>query len=269
MPDIVSGDYCTPRYYWSGYNRIYYNPAIRYTPPLKSDGSPFPDATFSAAWRDGYEGQPTTTVAGAGGTSDGEPGDALLPDPHLQCARRHRHRHRGRLRHDLHRRALDPAVRERHRHRHGRDPLLERLLLTISPAPTPTTTRRSPMRRISSRSTWARSPRPSSRTSPTGTRTTAPASCSPAARPRVPSRAWTTTCAWPGRTSTASQFVGRDRDPQVRDHLAPGLLQLVVPHADLGQHADAREHDPGRQPVHAHRRQLQPTPTTTSPWRAS
>ena len=69
MPDTVNGDYCTPRYYWSGYNRIYYNPALRYTPPLKSDGSPFPDATFTAAWRDGYEGQPTTTVAMAGGTS--------------------------------------------------------------------------------------------------------------------------------------------------------------------------------------------------------
>ena len=69
MPDDVGGSYCAPRFYWSGFNKIYYNPAIRYTPPLKSDGSPFPDATFTAAWRDGYEGQPTTTVAGAGGTS--------------------------------------------------------------------------------------------------------------------------------------------------------------------------------------------------------
>lgn len=70
MPDSVD-DGCGwrhPRYYASNWNRIYYNPAIKYTPPLKPDGTPFPDATFTAAWRDGYEAQ-TGFVSGALGSS--------------------------------------------------------------------------------------------------------------------------------------------------------------------------------------------------------
>jgi type IV pilus assembly protein PilY1 len=69
MPDTVD-DACSyrhPKFYYSGFNRVYFNPAIRYTPPLNPDGSQFPNATFSSAWMDGYEGQPTTTVAGAAG----------------------------------------------------------------------------------------------------------------------------------------------------------------------------------------------------------
>ena len=79
MPDSIIGNYCQPRWYYSGYNRLYYNPNIRYTPPLRSDGTPFPDSNFSAAWRDGYEGQPAATVTFAGGTSTVNLGTRYFP----------------------------------------------------------------------------------------------------------------------------------------------------------------------------------------------
>jgi type IV pilus assembly protein PilY1 len=70
MPDAINTN-CNwrhPRYYWHGYNRVYYNPAINYVPPLQPNGDPFPNASFTAAWNDGYEAA-TTIVAGAGGSS--------------------------------------------------------------------------------------------------------------------------------------------------------------------------------------------------------
>lgn len=44
-----------PRYFSSVFNRIYYNPLVRYTPPLGPNGVPFANASFTAAWYDGYE----------------------------------------------------------------------------------------------------------------------------------------------------------------------------------------------------------------------
>lgn len=52
MPDNHTS--CSWQYAWSGYNRIYYDPNITYTPPLHADGSPFPNISFQAAPLDGY-----------------------------------------------------------------------------------------------------------------------------------------------------------------------------------------------------------------------
>jgi len=44
-----------PRYYSHVFNTLYYNPGVRYTPPLGPTGAPFRNADFNAAWYDGYE----------------------------------------------------------------------------------------------------------------------------------------------------------------------------------------------------------------------
>lgn len=56
---------CSWKYSWIGYNKIYYNPQVTYIPPLKADGSSFPDVSFTAAPLDGfhsYLGHGATTV---------------------------------------------------------------------------------------------------------------------------------------------------------------------------------------------------------------
>lgn len=35
-------------------NPIFYNPALTYKPPVAADGTPYPDSSFSSAWRDGF-----------------------------------------------------------------------------------------------------------------------------------------------------------------------------------------------------------------------
>ncbi|MCM0045752.1 MAG: PilC/PilY family type IV pilus protein [Burkholderiaceae bacterium] len=45
-------------------NRIYYNPAVRYPAPLRSDGSPFPPAAFGAAAYDGFRSGSDTVDLG-------------------------------------------------------------------------------------------------------------------------------------------------------------------------------------------------------------
>jgi type IV pilus assembly protein PilY1 len=42
-------------------NGVYYNPAVTYRPPIKADGTRYPDAKFEAAWVDGF-GTTTNTV---------------------------------------------------------------------------------------------------------------------------------------------------------------------------------------------------------------
>lgn len=58
LPDGIEGgcNFRHPRHFWHGFNRLYYNPNVLYTPPLGADGTPFPNASFTAAWLDGYEG---------------------------------------------------------------------------------------------------------------------------------------------------------------------------------------------------------------------
>lgn len=43
-------------------NRLYYNPNITYAPPLKADGSPFPDSDPKDAWVDGYPNDMTAKI---------------------------------------------------------------------------------------------------------------------------------------------------------------------------------------------------------------
>lgn len=82
MPDTVDDNcaYRHPKFYYSGFNRVYYNPSVRYTPPLNPDGSPFPDSSFNAAWLDGYEGQPTSRVTTAAGSAIANLATQYLPN---------------------------------------------------------------------------------------------------------------------------------------------------------------------------------------------
>jgi len=80
MPDSVDDNcsYRHPKFYSNVYNRIYYNPAISYLPPLKPDGTSFPNASFAAAWADGYEGN-SAIVVGAGGSATANLATSYFP----------------------------------------------------------------------------------------------------------------------------------------------------------------------------------------------
>jgi type IV pilus assembly protein PilY1 len=66
IPDAATANcgHRHPRFFSSVFNRLYYNPTVRYSPPLDPTGTPFPTANFNAAWYDGYEN-----------TAGGVPGD--------------------------------------------------------------------------------------------------------------------------------------------------------------------------------------------------
>ncbi len=59
LPDTVDNadgngtGYKSKRYYSASYNYVYYDPTKTYSPPSNPDGTSFPDATYTAAWRDG------------------------------------------------------------------------------------------------------------------------------------------------------------------------------------------------------------------------
>lgn len=55
MPDGIYGYYNTRRAKSSTFNKIYYDPAITYTPPLDQNGVSLGNASFSGAWYDGYD----------------------------------------------------------------------------------------------------------------------------------------------------------------------------------------------------------------------
>lgn len=60
LPDGVDnndGSNCFKNYL---YNRIYFNPNYTYTPPVKSDGTSFPDASFTAAPNNGFDSGSST-----------------------------------------------------------------------------------------------------------------------------------------------------------------------------------------------------------------
>ena len=38
----------------ANYNRLYYNPNVTYIAPIKPDGTRYADASYTAAWRDGF-----------------------------------------------------------------------------------------------------------------------------------------------------------------------------------------------------------------------
>lgn len=55
MPDNVanSGHFDTKHYYAVSTNVIYFDPNKTYVPPSRPDGTPFPNSTYTNAWRDG------------------------------------------------------------------------------------------------------------------------------------------------------------------------------------------------------------------------
>lgn len=61
MPDTVVNFHGKYGYQSSQCNSVYYNPNITYTPPKKSDGTNFPDATFTAANDNGFDTSSNST----------------------------------------------------------------------------------------------------------------------------------------------------------------------------------------------------------------
>ncbi len=53
LPDALSGSYGNKYYFSPETNLIYFDPAKEYPPPLRADGTSFPDASYASAWRDG------------------------------------------------------------------------------------------------------------------------------------------------------------------------------------------------------------------------
>ena len=74
VPDTADDNcaYRHPKFYSPAGNGLYYNPLVDYSPPLGPLGVPFPDASFTAAWYDGYE----NTAAGIPG--DNRQGSRLV-----------------------------------------------------------------------------------------------------------------------------------------------------------------------------------------------
>lgn len=64
MPDHVQSLRTKDGYKSSQCNSVYYNPAITYAPPLNANGTSFPNASFTAAWNNGYNtGSGTTDLS--------------------------------------------------------------------------------------------------------------------------------------------------------------------------------------------------------------
>ncbi|MBI3481066.1 MAG: hypothetical protein HY016_12045 [Nitrosomonadales bacterium] len=77
MPDDTnnfSGNY---GFVSSQCNGVYYDPAITHTPPVKADGTSYPNSTFTSAWTDGYNTGLGTTNLDASFSSGGTTGSAF------------------------------------------------------------------------------------------------------------------------------------------------------------------------------------------------
>ncbi|MEW5943892.1 MAG: PilC/PilY family type IV pilus protein [Pseudomonadota bacterium] len=61
LPDSVNSNNSKNCYRNHLYNRIYYNPNVTYALPVDSTGASYPNATFTAAKRDGFDSSSTTT----------------------------------------------------------------------------------------------------------------------------------------------------------------------------------------------------------------
>ena len=62
LPD--NADYNNLCFGFSGVNGVFYNPNVKYVPPVRADGTLMPDASFSAAKSDGYSSSAGTTNLG-------------------------------------------------------------------------------------------------------------------------------------------------------------------------------------------------------------
>lgn len=54
LPDGIANEYNDERGASSSYNRLYYNPQIRYTPGVDENGASLGNSNFTAAWTNGY-----------------------------------------------------------------------------------------------------------------------------------------------------------------------------------------------------------------------
>ncbi|PAV24415.1 hypothetical protein CF392_16415, partial [Tamilnaduibacter salinus] len=55
MPDSLGGQRDEKWYFYSGVNRVYYDPTVTYKPPFKPDGSGrYPNSDYEDAWVDGF-----------------------------------------------------------------------------------------------------------------------------------------------------------------------------------------------------------------------
>ena len=61
LPDAADDFRTKYGYHSSQCNGVYYNPNLTYTPPLASDKTPYPNASFTAARPDGFRGSTATT----------------------------------------------------------------------------------------------------------------------------------------------------------------------------------------------------------------
>lgn len=71
MPDTVNSFQNKYGYTSSQCNGIYYDPALTYTPPVTSAGTSYANASFTAAWTDGYNTAGGTTNLSTGFSSGG------------------------------------------------------------------------------------------------------------------------------------------------------------------------------------------------------
>ncbi|RMG35293.1 MAG: pilus assembly protein PilY [Gammaproteobacteria bacterium] len=62
MPENIILEYDTRRAKAADYNTLYYNPWVTYEPPVDAVGNSLGNATFNAAWNDGYHQQSTCTI---------------------------------------------------------------------------------------------------------------------------------------------------------------------------------------------------------------
>lgn len=53
MPDAIEASHANRYYFSSTTNLIYFDPTKEYPPPLYADGTSFPNASYTSAWRDG------------------------------------------------------------------------------------------------------------------------------------------------------------------------------------------------------------------------
>jgi type IV pilus assembly protein PilY1 len=69
MPDDVNSNRTRNCYRNYGYNTIYFNPAAEYPPPVDANGTPYANANFNAARRNGFDAGSTTDNLSASTTS--------------------------------------------------------------------------------------------------------------------------------------------------------------------------------------------------------
>lgn len=79
MPDDLKDLSGTFGYRSAQCNGLAYDPGVIYSPPLKANGDPFPDASFHAAWTDGLQATGSTNLDGNSSTRTLSASPAVTP----------------------------------------------------------------------------------------------------------------------------------------------------------------------------------------------